>query len=532
MYVENFKRKLVNIDNKKELLQEITDQLAPKEIEKKLLGEVFTPLYLVEEMLDTLNNYGVWSNPDLKWLEPGSGLGNFTICVFYRLMDGLKKVFPDAAERERHIIEKMLYMAELNPANVHICKSIFKANKNGYKLNIYEGDFLKLDTKKEWNVKQFDIIVGNPPYNEGVSQGKTIYHLFVNKCIDKCKYLLFLIPSRWFSSGKGLDDFRKMMLSRKDIRYIKHYDNANILFDNIDLKGGINYFLKDKTYNGLCNFNGKLLDISRYEILIPNHNIYLLIDKLIKLKSITKLYHSSSFLGIETIDYRLHDSLDSPDDIICYVSKMKGYMKYINKNTIKKDYKFWKIITPIAAGKGKDGFGNLIIGNPNQVSNDSYIFLRINSEEEAYSLHSYLKSNLANFMLNLKKITQNISEKTLSWIPLVPLDREWTDLEIYKYFGLTKDEIIEIEKTLGSRARHHSTPEELSMFPTSTPTHNGGYNTVKTIENKKIDKLEYILNNVYKVNISYEKFENKLVELGVITKYIPKLWQKFYINKQ
>ena len=65
-------------------------------------------------------------------------------------------------KKKKHILENMLYMSELNKKNFLICKQIFDIN-NEYKLNIYNGDSLKLDINKEWNIDKFDIIIGNPP---------------------------------------------------------------------------------------------------------------------------------------------------------------------------------------------------------------------------------------------------------------------------------------------------------------------------------------------------------------------------------
>ncbi len=97
------------IDNPKELLKLINDRLKSKKVEKKENGEVFTPMILVNEMLDKLPN-GVWKNKNLKWFDPATGMGNFPIAVYLRLMEGLK----DEKIRKKHILENMLYMCELN----------------------------------------------------------------------------------------------------------------------------------------------------------------------------------------------------------------------------------------------------------------------------------------------------------------------------------------------------------------------------------------------------------------------------------
>jgi len=167
----------------------------PKEKEKKENGEVFTPLYLVNEMLDQLDHAyteehgkSIFSEPHLKWFDPAAGIGNFPFVVYQRLMNGLN--IPD---RRKHILEQMIYAAELNPKNVLMYKTIFDGDK--YKLHIYEGDSLKMD------LQRFDVVMGNPPFNANgnIATGNTIWQNFTKKCINEWfnGYLLFVHPSGW-----------------------------------------------------------------------------------------------------------------------------------------------------------------------------------------------------------------------------------------------------------------------------------------------------------------------------------------------
>ena len=425
------------IDNPKELLELIDSCLKPKQEEKKKYGEVFTPFKLINEMLDKLPK-NVWKNKNYKWFDPANGMGNFPIAIYLRLMKGLKEKIPNNKERKKHILENMLYMSELNKKNVYVCKQIFDITDE-YKLNLYNGDSLKLDINEEWEIDKFDVIVGNPPYNNELKRtGATaLYHKFIEKYIDKTTRLTFIIPSRWFSGGKGLDGFRKMMLKRTDIEFIKHFDNASKLFsNNVDIKGGVNYFMINKKYNGKCKFNDNFVDLSKYDVFVES-KYYNLIDKCVKYDSITKLYLGRYF-GIESNDKRLNNNSEL---IKCYVSKQKGFIKYINKKYIMKDYKFYKIITARASHEHKSGFGNIFIGDKTEIHTKSYISFKVKSEKEGKSLLSYLKCKLPNIMLSLRKNSQDISENTCKWIPLLPLDREWTNKKIYEYLKLKDDEI-------------------------------------------------------------------------------------------
>jgi hypothetical protein len=234
------------LDRPKELLELIGDCLKPKAIEKKTFGEVFTPMnFINDKMLKDIEDYwlknkneNIWTNEKLTYYDPATGMGNYPIAIYYKLMDGLKDKIPDEKERKKHIIEKMLYMGELIKKNCFVVKQIFNLN-NEYKLNLYEGNTLEIDIKKVFNKSKFDIIHGNPPYNEKLTKSgaKPLYNKFIEYYINKCDCLTFIVPSRWFAGGKGLDKFREMMLNRKDIAYIIHYDDACKIFGNsVDIK--------------------------------------------------------------------------------------------------------------------------------------------------------------------------------------------------------------------------------------------------------------------------------------------------------
>ena len=206
------------LDRPKELLELISDCLKPKTIEKKIFGEVFTPMtFINDNMLKDIEEYwlknkneNIWSNESLTWFDPATGMGNYPIAIFYKLMEGLKDKIINVFERKKHIIEKQLFMGEINKKNCFVIKQIFNIN-NECKLNLYEGDTLKIDINKEFNVSKFDIIIGNPPYNKEVkihNVSLPLYNEFIEYYINKCQILSFIVPSRWFSGGKGLDKFR------------------------------------------------------------------------------------------------------------------------------------------------------------------------------------------------------------------------------------------------------------------------------------------------------------------------------------
>jgi hypothetical protein len=184
----------------------------------KTRGEVFTPPILINEMLDKLPNE-VWENPDLKWLEPSAGNGRFVKAVYDRLMLTIKD--------EKHILENMLYMVELDADN---CETIRNTYDGQYKLNIYQGSFINYKKFKECllNIK-FDIIFGNPPfqYKEENTQAQPVWHYFIkrsfNELIADAGYLLFVHPSGW-RDVKGNTRFIYDYIKKHNLIYLSMND--------------------------------------------------------------------------------------------------------------------------------------------------------------------------------------------------------------------------------------------------------------------------------------------------------------------
>jgi hypothetical protein len=199
------------------VLDTLRKYLTPDQSDKEMFGEVFTPLELVCDMLSKLPK-SVWTNKHLKWLDPANGIGNFPVIVYYKLMSTLSSVIKNKDERSKHIIENMLFMVELNPINVALCKKVFKMLDYKATPNIIKGSFLD---KSIVLPKHIDIIIGNPPYNppkkDGLSSGNSIWQNFVIKSfyiLDKNGYLLFIHPPGW--KKPTLDEFKPVRFRDND----------------------------------------------------------------------------------------------------------------------------------------------------------------------------------------------------------------------------------------------------------------------------------------------------------------------------
>jgi site-specific DNA-methyltransferase (adenine-specific) len=436
-------REIYSIAPSDKLRELIEKHFIPTNDEKKQNAEVPTPVKLVDDMLNSIP-LEFWKKPQ-KVFEPCCGKGNFVLGIFDRFYNGLEEMYPkDIEKRCQVIMTECIYYADLTALNVFITTEIMKCHVQSYcgldeldfEFNKYIGDTLELNVEDEWGINIEDIsIIGNPPYSTDPSKPDTkpLYDKFIEKYIV-CKTLLFVVPSRWFIGGKGLDGFRNFMMKQKDIVFIKHEDDATKWFgNNVEIKGGVNYFLKNASYNGLCLFNGEPYNLDKYDCIIkPKY--HKIIDIVSNMESIIKKYCSSGYFKYRTNDSRLKNN----GKIKCYVStlKSKDRCKYIDTYEFNEKNTFWKVITPRAAFGAFSGFGEKFVGNPNEIYTDSYISFRVNNEDEAKSLLSYLNTKFANHMLSIRKISQDISENTCKWIPLVPLDRTWTDDKVCEYLKI------------------------------------------------------------------------------------------------
>lgn len=219
------KKQYYSIDEPDKLLEFINGELKPKEKEKKENGEVFTPLYLVNEMFDKLDEAytkehgkSIFTEIGFKWLDPAVGIGNFPIIIYQRLMKGLSTKISNEEERRKWILEEMLYMVEISDKSIYILNKIFCGDK--YKLNIHHGSFLDGKCKYDF---MFNVVIGNPPYNppktETGSSGNSIWQQFVIKSFYMIKekgFLLFIHPPGWKKPTDDIFDPTKLDILNGD----------------------------------------------------------------------------------------------------------------------------------------------------------------------------------------------------------------------------------------------------------------------------------------------------------------------------
>lgn len=473
--------------------------------------EVFTPPNMVDKVLDALPEE-VWSNPSLKWLDPATKTGVFLRQVTYRLMIGLKDKFPDEEERRQHIFQNMIYGIGITELTALMARRSLYTSKNASSKesvaqfespngNIdYENrthtyvngnckycgnketdaqlggrgedqerhayKFIHL-TAEEASKMKFDVIVGNPPYQlkDGGhgSSAAPIYQLFVQQAKRlQPRYMSFIIPSRWFAGGKGLDAFRAEMLGDKRIMQVYDYPNANDCFPGVSIEGGVMYFVWNSTYEGDCEIRTIVGDeelsamkrpLNEYDTFIRYNDAVPIIRKVKDRneETLDKIVSSRKPFGLAT-NFDDFDQINNPDKIKIYANKKAGYIRKerIVKNIELVDkYKVLLSKSDGAALKSLRVIGKPILAEPGSCCTETYIVINsFKKEEEASNLIKYMKTKFFRFLVLQRKITQDQTAKIFKFVPNLPMDQVWTDEKLYERYEITPAEQKFIESMI------------------------------------------------------------------------------------
>ena len=318
---------------------------------------------------------------------------------------------------------------------------------------------------------KFDIIIGNPPYqlNDGGGTGTSaipIYQKFIQQAISlRPKYLTMIIPSKWFSGGKGLDDFRADMLKDKHIRQLVDFENFRDVFPTVDLAGGACYFLWDRDYNGDClvvnatptTQNKKVRPLNEFEFFVRSNQSVEIVKKIKKQNKVFLSDYISPRLpfGIPTT-YE-----PKSEGVPCYFTQKLG-LQYVSKKDVSDEYGYtdkYKLLIPKAPIAGQTDFtkpimiyyeGNILIAKPGEVCSESWLVAFASDDKaEVEGFKKYLLTKTFRFLLLQTLVSQNTSRKNFCFIPMLPSFKEnITDDYLKTLWNLTDDEWQLINKKI------------------------------------------------------------------------------------
>jgi site-specific DNA-methyltransferase (adenine-specific) len=423
----------------------------------KSYGEVYTQEKEVNNMLDLVADFS------LRFFEPGCGSGNFLIELLHRkvsagltVSDALSTLYgidileDNITHTRQRLLDAAIQYGLSNDAATAIIEK-----------NIFIQDFLDPTFKPD-----VDFFVGNPPYQRmdgGHGASSTpLYHLFINKIKAlAARYMLFIIPSRWMVSGKGLDTFRKDMLNDDHLKILVDHPVSVDCFPDVDITGGVCYFLWDREYTGLTDYRiknkdtiieSRLRKLNDFDILIRHKAYQDILEQVLshELPSFSKNILGLNPFGFST-NYFGSPISNEQSNMLLYA---RNRINYIHKDEIKRNTHLiprYKVMQPKASGYGTGILPTVITGlpfvaKPDEVCTQTYVVCYTCDDfETAYRVGQYLATKFVRFMIFLRKNTQDFNQSKALFVPEMDFSLTWTDENLYSHFNLSQEFIAIIE---------------------------------------------------------------------------------------
>ena len=297
---------------------------------------------------------------------------------------------------------------------------------------------------------KFDYVIGNPPYQisdggAGVS-ATPIYNRFIEAIkTTHPGAICLIIPAKWYSGGKGLDKFRGEMLGDRHISTLVDYSNSLDVFPNVDVAGGVCYFVWKEAYNGKCKYtnyrNGKATtayrDLNEFQTFIRYPVASEIVKKVKEDGELTldKVVSSRKPFGLATTAKPMKTG-----DITLRYNGGRGPYKSTEIRVGTEMIDQWKIIisrlTAEHAGQpAKDGkyrvLSTMELLKPGEICSETYLVAgAFDSKEEATNYMDYLKTQFVRFLILQIAMTQQLSKASFAFVPCQDFTRKWTDKQL------------------------------------------------------------------------------------------------------
>ena len=428
-----------------------------------------------ENLLTTFEDYYLAKTGNQPTLEQKKEIATIISYNVFQ-MDGLKKSSPCLA-KQKQSQQLSLFADELEVQEVEESKTQIK----DWKKNKMIG-FERLSSEE--SEMKFDVVIGNPPYQEEAQGTSTkdmpIYHKFISESYKISKKASLITPARFLSNAGGTPKtWNQQMLNNQHVKVSFFEQKSGNVFPGTDIKGGVavTYYDTEQEFEPIevfvpfieMNSIRKKVIKKNFESIdqfVTNRGSYRYSDliytdfpNLMKRVSDRRVA-SNAFEKLPELFFDV-----KPEDGNEYI---KIYGRFNNERVYKwfrKDYvtcpsnfEKYKIILPKANGSGAIGevLSTPVIGYPVIGYTETFISVgEFNSLEEAEACLKYIKSKFLRTMLGVLKITQDNTKAVWHYIPLqdftVNSDIDWTqsvadiDRQLYQKYGLSPEEITFIE---------------------------------------------------------------------------------------
>ncbi len=428
----------------------------------------------------------VFTNNDYVFFDPFCKAGEILLAaalVSMRRKSEKRLVFVDAVKRELYKSDRYFALA---PDERHWLLSLrtfygnekshdesFTQNiKNGAYLSETDGRLDKTKFKKELHamlkyIKQKTgnkkiIAIGNPPYQENYKNSNNtganpIYHFLLESLIESSQIdqFVMVIPSRWFSGGRGksLRDFASKLKASRQIKQIYDFQKSKDIFPAVEIKGGVCFLHWSESHKGSAVFYNlekkekDELDLSETSIIIRDKLSRSIVKKINKK---TKKYLSETAWSWNPFDlpsnyFDKNPECQKGDLIECFTKrKIKRKIDFSKLSKNKDKINDYKIACPKAVKTGGVPYrkDQIFIMKPREICAETYMVISsFKAQNEAKKFLGYLATDFVRFLVSVKKITQDITKETWSLVPcLEEPAKPWTDKELFKHFNLNKRE--------------------------------------------------------------------------------------------
>lgn len=487
--------------------------------------EVFTPPEFANRMLDTLadawaaSNDGadIWSDSSVRFLDPSTKSGVFLREIATRLIEGLKGEIPDLQTRVDHILTRQVFGIGITQLTSLLARRSLYCSKHAtgehsIAANFFsdEGNIWFERTEHTWvggkcafcnagqdsldrgenleshayafihakDIKariaelfgddmQFDVIIGNPPYqlDDGGfgTSAAPIYQMFVEQALAlEPRYAVFVTPSRWMAGGKGLDTYRARMLADKRLRAVIDFPKLYEAFPGVKIRGGISYFLWDRDHQGPCKvqtiWDGEPMGpaVSRYldayDVLVRRNEAVPILEKIrsegeptleLRVSSRKPFGLSTTFKGKASNTGLQHPVKLFANQRIAWIerSEIPTNVDWVDE---------WKVLMTRVQGTSAavetKFLSKPIIAEPGTACTETYLVAgHFDTEREAKTFAAYLRTRFVRFLVSLRKSTVDAPKNVYAFVPDLALAEEWTDAKLYQRYGLAQDEVAYIE---------------------------------------------------------------------------------------